>query len=165
MKTPQKAIKVKKTKKAVSVLKILERINELKSVTAACLEFGLDPQQIHGILAKENQKIDRIYDLVPLDPGEKTEIKDRKYYLNMDIQEIMKVLNETRNMEITCARFGISALGITGLLRRKGFKIARRYVARPYTKEETAAIEARKQRRDAAALERRSLKQQATKGK
>jgi len=164
MKTPQKTTKVKKQKKTVPLLKILERVNELQSLTDACMEFGLESQQIHTLFAKEGKKIDRVYDLVPLEPHEKSEIKDRKYHLNMDIHEIMKVLNETRNMEITCTRLGVSALGITGLLRRNGFKIGRRYVARPYTEAENAVIEEKKRLKKAELLEKKKLKELSKKG-
>ena len=165
MKIQKKASKIKNEKKAVPVLKILERINELQSVTGACLEFGLESQHLQKSLAKEGKKIDRVYELVPLASHEqKEEIKDRKYHLNMDIHEILKVLNETRNMEITCARLGVSALGITGLLRRNGFEIGRKYVVRPYTEKETAVIEERQKLKKANLLEKKKIKNASQKG-
>ena len=112
------------------------------------MEFGLESQQFYALLAKEGQTLERVYTLVPLEPHEKLqEIKDRKYHLTADIQEIIATLNETQNMELTCTKLGISALGMTGLLRRNGVKIDRRYVPRLYTQEELTAIEEKKEAR------------------
>jgi hypothetical protein len=157
MKTPQKSIKQQKTTLAISSAEILEKVNKHQSITKGCFEFGLEPQQLHTLLAKEGTKIDRVYDLVPLADHEKKDVKDRKYHLNGDSQEIIDVLNETRNMEITCTRLGISALGITNLLARNGFKIGRRYIARPFTEEEIQTLEKQKEARKAALAKKQNI--------
>ncbi len=158
MKTQKKSLKTGNKKQSINIEKVFERMNELQNVTNACMEVGLESQQFYAILAKEGKKLDRVYVLLPLTPDEiKPVDQNRKYHLTMDIHEIMRVLNETRNMELTCSVLGISPLGVTGLLRRNGFKIGRRYIARPLTDEESAKLEERAESRRLVLLEKKKF--------
>lgn len=159
MKSPKNVAPKKrgpKPKPTVDIDKIFERMNALQNITYACMEFGLESQQLYLILAKQGKKLDRVYSFAPLEEHEQKSFdKDRKYYLNRDINEILTVLNQTRNMEQACSVLGISSLGITGLLRRNGVKITREYVARPFTEEEAAAEAKKQQRREEAAAKKK----------
>jgi len=158
MKTQKKPLKKAASKKDVTIKKILERMNVLQNITDACMESGLDPQHFYSRLAKEGKKLDRVYTLVPLEPHEQKPVDhNRRYHLVMDIHEIIRVLNETRNMERTCSILGASPLGIVGLLNRHGFKIGREYIARDLTPEELAKHVERTEGRRLALLEKQKL--------
>ena len=158
MKTQKKHLKTPPKKQQLNIKKILERMNALQSVTNACMEVGIESQQFYLILAKEGKKLDRVYTLVQLEPHEEKPVdQNRKYHLNMDIHEIIKVLNETRNMELTCSILGVSPLGITSLLARHGFKIGREYIARELTPEESARQVELAEARRLALLEKQRL--------
>jgi hypothetical protein len=162
MKTQKKPLKAKKKKTEIPLEKILERINDLQNITSACLEFGFEAQHLYAALARRDQKLDRVYALVPLEAHEQTPFDpNRKYHLDRDINEIIEMLNKTRNMELACSLLGMSALGITGLLRRNGLKISRSYVARPFTPEEKEKHDARveAQRKAAASPKKRNTAQ------
>ena len=155
MKTQKKTLETPPKKKSVNIKKIFERINALQNITNACMEVGLESQKLYAILAKVGKKLDREYTLVKLEAHEQKPVdQNRKYHLTMDIHEIMRVLNETRNMELTCSILGVSPLGITGFLRRNGFKIGRQYVCRELTSEESGRLAELAEARRLALLEK-----------
>lgn len=155
MKTQKKTLETPPKKKSINIKKIFERINALQNIANACMEAGLDSQKFYAILEKVGKKLDREYTLVKLEAHEQKPVdQNRKYHLMMDIHEIMRVLNKTRNMELTCSMFGVSPMGITGLLRRNGFKIKRQYVSRELTSEESGRLAELAEARRLALLEK-----------